>query len=152
MLKCLFQPLCLCETQSRWCSPHVWFHCEAWRRRCDGVGVLCWGHCQWFYLEFKAQLTSMATTAFCSDTPSHLVCAYHLLFNRTMTQHTSRLWKGYLTKKESEGVKDKQPTNAQNMWELLQYGWKSIPGEAGWENTKSVQSCHQSKGWLLWRI
>ena len=27
------------------------------------------------YLEFKAHLTSMATTAFCSDTPSHLVCA-----------------------------------------------------------------------------
>uniref|UniRef100_A0AAZ3RXX5 Transposase Tc1-like domain-containing protein n=1 Tax=Oncorhynchus tshawytscha TaxID=74940 RepID=A0AAZ3RXX5_ONCTS len=25
------------------------------------------------YLEFKAHLTSMATTAFCSDTPSHLV-------------------------------------------------------------------------------
>ena len=27
------------------------------------------------YLEFKEHLTSMATTAFCSDTPSHLVCA-----------------------------------------------------------------------------
>ena len=27
------------------------------------------------YLEFKAHLTSMATTIFCSDTPSHLVCA-----------------------------------------------------------------------------
>ena len=27
------------------------------------------------YLEFKAHLTSMAITAFCSDTPSHLVCA-----------------------------------------------------------------------------
>ena len=59
------------------------------------------------YLEFKAHLTSMATTGFCSDTPSHLVCAesdYHLFFNRTMTQHTSRLCKGYLTKKESDGV------------------------------------------------
>jgi hypothetical protein len=43
------------------------------------------------YLEFKAHFTSMATTAFCSDTPSHLVCAkweYHLFFNRTMTQNT----------------------------------------------------------------
>jgi hypothetical protein len=42
-----------------------------------------------------------------SDTPSHLVCAlwdYHLFFNRTMTQHTSRLFKGYLTKKENDGV------------------------------------------------
>jgi hypothetical protein len=62
-----------------------------------------------------------------------------------MAQHTSRLCKGYLTKKESDGVlhqiawppqspdfnriemvwdelncrvKEKQPTNAQNMWEL----------------------------------
>ena len=44
-----------------------------------GVGLLCW--CALLvtmlviYLEFKAHLTSMATTAFCSDTPSHLVCA-----------------------------------------------------------------------------
>lgn len=33
----------------------------------------------------------MATTAFCSDMPSHLVCALrgcHLFFNRTMTQNT----------------------------------------------------------------
>ena len=54
------------------------------------------------YLEFKAHLTSMATTSFCSDTQSHLVCA--LFFNRTMTQHTSRPCKGYLTKKESYAV------------------------------------------------
>jgi hypothetical protein len=45
-----FQPLCLCEMQNRWtvdlrmCSSHR----EVWRRRCDGVGVLCWLHCQWF--------------------------------------------------------------------------------------------------------
>ena len=70
------QPLCLCETQSRWtddlrmCGSHR----EAWRRRCDGVGVLCWWHSV-IYLEFKAHLSSMATTAFCSDLPSHLVCA-----------------------------------------------------------------------------
>ena len=49
-------------------------------------------------------------------------------------------------------VKEKQPTSAQHMWELLQDCWKSIPGEAGWENAKSVQSCNQGKGWLLWRI
>ena len=95
-----------------------------------------------------------------------------------MTQHTSRLCKDYLTKKESDGVlhqmtwppqspalnptemvwdelncrvKEKQPTRAQQMWKLLQDHWKSIPGEAGWENAKSVQSCHQGNGWL-WRI
>jgi hypothetical protein len=28
-------------------------------------------------------------------------------------------------------VKEKQPTSAQYMWELLQDYWKSIPGEAG---------------------
>uniref|UniRef100_A0AAZ3PIM3 Tc1-like transposase DDE domain-containing protein n=1 Tax=Oncorhynchus tshawytscha TaxID=74940 RepID=A0AAZ3PIM3_ONCTS len=87
---------------------------------------------------------------------------YHLFFNRTMTQH-SRLCKGYLTKKESDGVlhqmtwppqspdpqspdlnpikmvwdeldrrvKEKQPTSAQHIWELLQDCCKSIPGEAG---------------------
>uniref|UniRef100_A0AAZ3Q2S8 Uncharacterized protein n=1 Tax=Oncorhynchus tshawytscha TaxID=74940 RepID=A0AAZ3Q2S8_ONCTS len=75
---------------------------------------------------------------------------------RTMTQHTFRLCKGYLTK--SDGVlrqmtwppqspdldpikmvwdeldcrvKGKQPTSAQHMWELIQNCWKSIPGEAG---------------------
>ena len=83
---------------------------------------------------------------------------FHLFFNRTMTQHTSRPCKGYLTKKESDRVlhqmtwppqspdlnpieivwdeldrrvKEKQPTSAQHMWELLQDGWKSIRGEAG---------------------
>jgi hypothetical protein len=59
------------------------------------------------YLEFKAHLTSMVTTAFWSDSPSHLVYAeweYHLLINKTMIQHTARLCKGYLTKKQSDGV------------------------------------------------
>jgi hypothetical protein len=75
-----------------------------------------------------------------------------------MTQHTSRVFKGYLTNNESDGVlhqmtwpqqssdlnpikmvwdeldlrvKEKQPTNVQHMWELLQDCWKSIPHEAG---------------------
>ena len=29
---------------------------------------------------------------------------------------------------------------------------EELPHEAGWENAKSVQSCHRGKGWLLWRI
>uniref|UniRef100_A0AAZ3RIP5 Transposase Tc1-like domain-containing protein n=1 Tax=Oncorhynchus tshawytscha TaxID=74940 RepID=A0AAZ3RIP5_ONCTS len=93
------------------------------------------------YLEFKAHLTSMATTAFCSNTPSHLVWVWWDF------QHTSRMCKGYLTKKESDGVlhqmtwpqqspdlkqietiwdesdrreKEKQSTSAQHMWEPLQ--------------------------------
>ena len=71
-----------------------------------------------------------------------------------MTQHNARLCNGYLTKKESDGrlhqmtlppqspdlntiemvwdeldcrVKEKQPTFAQHMWELLQDCWKIIP-------------------------
>uniref|UniRef100_A0AAZ3Q083 Tc1-like transposase DDE domain-containing protein n=1 Tax=Oncorhynchus tshawytscha TaxID=74940 RepID=A0AAZ3Q083_ONCTS len=93
--------------------------------------------------------------------PSHVVCTwwdYHLFFNRTVTQHTSRQCKGYLTNKGSNGVlhqmtwppqspnlnliemvwdelnhrvKEKQPKSAQYMWELFQDCWKSIPGEAG---------------------
>jgi hypothetical protein len=104
---------------------------------------------------------------------------HHLFFSRTLTQHTSRLCKSYLTKKESDGVlhqmtwppqspdlnpiemvwdeldcrgKEKQLTSAQHMWELLQDCWKIIPGESGWENADNVQSCHQDKWWLLWRI
>jgi hypothetical protein len=125
-----------------------------------GGGVMVWG-CFAGDSEFKAHLFSMATTAFYSDSPSHLDCAYRdnfLFFNRTMTQHTSRLCKDYLTKKDSDGVlrqitwppelpdlhrnyivwdeldsrvNETQPTSVQHMWELLQECWKNIPGEAG---------------------
>ena len=71
-------------------------------------------------------------------------------------KHTSRLCKGYLTKKESDGVlhpltwppqspdlnpielvwdeldrtvKERQPASGQHMWEHLQDSWKSIPGD-----------------------
>ena len=95
-------------------------------------------------------------------------------------KHTSRLSKGYLTKKESDGVmhqmtmppqspdlnpiemvwdeldrrvKKKQPTSVQHMWELLQNFFKSIPGDylrKLAERMTNVWSCHQ--GWQLWRI
>ena len=112
------------------------------------------------YLEFTAHLTSIATTAFCSDSPSHLVWAQednHFVFEQdNEPNHTSRLCTGYLTK-ESDGVlhqmtwppqsadlnpiemfwnevdcrvKEKQPTSAQHMWELLQDCRKIIPHEA----------------------
>ena len=42
--------------------------------------------------------------------------------------------------------KEKQPTSAQLMWELLQDCWKSILDEAGWENAKSVQAVIKAKG------
>ena len=69
-----FQPPCLCETRCGWTNDLCMCgsHCEAWRRWCDGVEVLCWWHCQNL---FRIQGTpSMATIAFCSDAPSHLVC------------------------------------------------------------------------------
>ena len=90
-----------------------------------------------------------------------------------MTQHTFRLCKGYLTKKDSDGVlhqmtwppqspdlnpiemvwdeldrrvKEKQPTSAQHMWELLQDCWAIVPGEAGWEKAKSVKNAKAKGG------
>ena len=93
------------------------------------------------------------------DTVCNLFTEYKAHLNKmTMTQQISRLCKGCLTKNESDGVlqqmtwppqspdlnpiemvsdeldyrvKEKQPTSAQHMWELLQDSWKSIPGEAG---------------------
>ena len=60
------------------------------------------------YLEFKAHLTSMATTAFCSDTPSHLVSllvGLSFVFQQDNDpKHTYRLCNGYLTNKEIDGV------------------------------------------------
>ena len=44
-----FQPLCLCEMHSRWTDDLCMcgsYH-DAWRRRCYGVGVLCWWHSLW---------------------------------------------------------------------------------------------------------
>ena len=49
---------------------------EAWRRRCDGALLVTLSV---IYLEFKADLTSMATTAFCSNTSSGL-CLVGLSF------------------------------------------------------------------------
>uniref|UniRef100_A0AAZ3RIZ1 Tc1-like transposase DDE domain-containing protein n=1 Tax=Oncorhynchus tshawytscha TaxID=74940 RepID=A0AAZ3RIZ1_ONCTS len=77
-------------------------HREAWRRRCDGALLVTLSV---IYLEFKAHLTSMATTAFCSDNPSGLgLVGLSFVFQRDNNPHTSRLCKGYLTKKESDGV------------------------------------------------
>jgi hypothetical protein len=156
-----FPTPCLYATQIRWMDDLCMCGSdrETWRR-CDGALLVTLSV---IYLEFKSHLTSMATTAFCSDVPSHLVCI--ICFSTGQWPKTPRLHKGYLTKKESDGVlhqmtwrsqspdlnpiemfldeldrrvKEKQPTSAQHMWDLLQDCWKSIPHEAGWENAKSV--------------
>ncbi|CAJ0936037.1 unnamed protein product, partial [Ranitomeya imitator] len=84
-----------------------------------------------------------------------LYLAHHLPLRDNDPKHPSRLCKGYLTKKESDGVlhqmtwppqspdlnpiemvwgeldrrvKAKGPTSAKHLWELLQDCWKTIPG------------------------
>uniref|UniRef100_A0AAZ3S0K8 Tc1-like transposase DDE domain-containing protein n=1 Tax=Oncorhynchus tshawytscha TaxID=74940 RepID=A0AAZ3S0K8_ONCTS len=103
-------------------------------------------------LQFQLHIEPQPENGFITGTL--LFCCSHLLLIWAMTQHTYRLCKGYyLTKKESDGVlhqmtwppqssnlnpiemvwdeldqvKEKQPTSAQHMWELLQDCWKSIP-------------------------
>jgi hypothetical protein len=90
-----------------------------------GGGVMVWGAflvtLSLIYLEFKAHLTSNGTTAFCSNTPSHLVWDYYWDYHLFIQQdndskHTSRLCKGYLTK-ESDGVQHQNhPTFTQLRW------------------------------------
>ncbi|CAJ0917575.1 unnamed protein product [Ranitomeya imitator] len=88
--------------------------------------------------------------------PINNIIVDHLTFEDNDPKHTSRLCKGYLTKKESDGVlhkvtwppqspdlnpiemvwgeldrrvKAKGPTSAKHLWELLQDCWKTIPGD-----------------------
>ena len=105
-----FHPPCLCATQKRWTDGFFMhgFHHEAWRRRCDGVGVLCWWHCweciqNWRHTEPAWLPQHPAAT--CHPIRFAFWLDHHLFFNMTMTpKHSSRLCKGYLTKKESDGV------------------------------------------------
>ena len=69
-----FQLPCLCETRCGWTDYHCMCisHRKAWRRWWYGALLVTLSV---NYLEFKAHLTSMATTVFCSVMPSHLVWA-----------------------------------------------------------------------------
>ncbi|CAJ0951516.1 unnamed protein product [Ranitomeya imitator] len=86
----------------------------------------------------------------------HLVGPSFIFQQDNDSKHTSRLCKGYLTKKEGDGVlrqmtwppqspdlnpsemvwgdldrrvNAKRPTSAKHLWELLQDCWKTIPGD-----------------------
>jgi hypothetical protein len=83
------------------------------------------------YLKFKAHFTSMAITAFCSNIPSHglrLVGLSFVFQHDNDPKQTSRLCKGYLTKKESDGVvyqmtwPPQSPDNPiERVWDELEY-------------------------------
>ena len=116
------------------------------------------------YLEFNAHLTSIVTTAFYSDTPTHLVVLSGTIICSQQDndpKYTSRLCKGNLTKKESDGVLHQMtwPPQSPNLNPIEGLGWVGPQSEgkasnkcsayvgtasrllrfAGWENAKSVQ-------------
>ena len=145
-----------------------------------GVEVLCWWHCDLFRIQGTLNQHGYHSILqrYTILSGLRLVGLSFVFQQDNDPKHTSRLCKGYLTKGSDgmlhqmtwlphspdlnpiemvwdeldRGVKEKQPANAQHVWELLQDCWKSIPGEAGWEKTKSVQSWHQGIGWLFSRI
>ena len=129
------------------------------------------------YSKLKAQWTSMATTASCSDMSSGLcLVGPSFIFQQDNDpKHTSRLRKGCLTTKEScgrwSGLQSPDLNPIKMIWDEMDRRVKAegeqvlsisgnslqtviqwLPHEAHWENAKSVQSCNQSKGWLLWWI
>ena len=74
---------------------------EAWKRRCDSVGVLCWWQCWWF-IQIQGTLYQHGYHSIQQrhDIPSGL----RLVGPSIVFQHTSRLCNGNLIKKECDGV------------------------------------------------
>jgi hypothetical protein len=79
-------------------------------------------------------------------------------FNRTMTQHTFWLSKGYLTKKKSDGVLHQMTWPPQSpdlnpnemVWDELDHRVKEKQQISAGNSLKSIgKSCHQGKTWLL---
>ena len=146
-----FHPSCLCSKQKRWTDGLNMHgsHRGAWRRTCDGVGVLCSWHCWAFIQNWRH-----TEPTWLPQHPQHAIPPRLNLVGPSFTfqqdndpKHTSRLCKGYLTKKENNGVlrqmtfppqspdlnpiemvwdgmdrrvKAKGPTSAQHLWKLLQ--------------------------------
>ena len=134
-------------------------HCEAWRSRCDGVGLLYWWHC-WAFIQNRRQ-----TEPACL--PQHRAATCHTIrfaFSWTIIYFSTGQWPQThlqavygLFDQEGEWwsaapfdlastitwpkpnqmvwdemdriVKAKGPTSAQHLWELLKDCWKTISGD-----------------------
>jgi hypothetical protein len=85
-----FPPPCLCEIQSRWtddlcmCGSHH----EAWRRRCDGVGVIFWWHC----LGFNQHRYHSILQRYAIPSGLRLVGLSFVFQQDSVQKHTSRLF------------------------------------------------------------
>jgi hypothetical protein len=142
-----FQPPCLCETQSRWmddlCMLFPMWSMEEVLRCLAGDTVS-----ELFRIQGTLNQHGYQSILQWYAIPSglHLVGLSIVFQPDTDPTHTSRLCNGYLTKRESDGVlhqmtwpqshdlnpiemvwdeldrrvKEKQPTSALHMWELLQ--------------------------------
>ena len=130
-------------------SPHVWFppwsmEEEVWW--CGGALLVTLGDLFWIQVTLNQHGYHSMLQQYAIPSGLRLV-GLSLFFNRIMTQNTSRLCKGYLTNKESDGmlhqmtwlpqspdlnpikmvwdeldhrVREKQPASAEHMWEVLQ--------------------------------
>ena len=153
-----FHPPCFCATQKRW-TDGLYMHGsqrEAWRRRCDGVGVLCWWHCWGFIQNWRhTEPAWLPQHPAATCHPIQFAFSWTIIYFSTGQWHQTHL-QAVLTEKESDGVlrqmtwppqspdlnpietvwdemdlrvKAKGPTSAQHLWELLQDCWKTISGD-----------------------
>ena len=78
-------------------------HREAWRSWCDGALLVTLSDLFRILGTLNQHGYHSILQQYAIPSGLHLV-GLSFVFNRTMTQHTSRLFMGYLTKKESDGV------------------------------------------------
>ena len=171
-----FHPPCLCAKQKRWTD-------RLYMR--GGGGVMVWGYFagdtvgDLFKIEDTLNQHGYHSILQLRAIPSglHLVGPLVIVQQDSDPKHTSRLWKVYLTKKESDGVlrqmtwppqspdlipvemvwdetdnrvKAKSSTSARHLWELHQDCRKTIAGE---DLMKLIERMSRvCKGWLFWRI
>lgn len=125
-------------------------HCEAWRRKCDGVEVLCWWHCKWHSQSYPGYHSILQRHAIPSGL--RLVGPSFVFQQDSDPKHTSRLCKELFAQgewwsaasddlasttikillrclgwvgPESEG---KVLNTSGNCWKLWD-SWKTIPGD-----------------------